>query len=193
MHQFIHKIWERNDKIPLDYQVFNKICILLFIFSLFGFVQSLFIKQPFFISILFLLTSILGVFLFWLSNFMNYYKASKFIFTFILYSFLILGWFFNAGINGATVLFFLAINIYIIGFYNKNYLPLLILNIGIYAILAVIGYLNPEFIQFTYLNEVDHVFDMTTSYLMIVVSIFIVMKTIMKNFNHSRDVIVAKK
>lgn len=193
MHQFIKRIWERNNKLPLDYQIFNEICILLFIVSLFGFVQTFFIKQPFFISILFLITSGIGVLLIWLSNVMNYFKTAKFIFTLILYSFTIVGWFYNAGINGSTVLVFLAINIYTIGFYSKNYLLLLAINLFSYTLLALLSHLNPELIQFSYLSETDHVFDMITSYILIAISIVLVLKTIMKNLNRSREIIIAQK
>ncbi len=193
MHQFVQKIWERNDKLPLDYQIFNEICILLFIFSLCGFAQSFFIHQPLFISILFLITSALGILLIWLSNFKNYFKASKLIFTLILYSFSILGWFYNSGINGASVLVFLGLNIYILGFHNKNFIPLLSLNIIIYTFLAVFSYLRPQAIQFSYLTEGNHVFDMVSSYIIISVSIVLVLKTIMKNFNRSKEVIIAQK
>ena len=193
MHHLIQNIWERNKKLPLDYQIFNEICILLFIVSLFGFVQTFFIQQPFFISILFLITSGIGLLLIWLSNVMNYFKASKLIFTIILYSFCILGWFYSAGINGSSVLVFFGLNIYVVSFYNKKYLLLLAINLIIFQTLAIFTYLYPELIQFSYLSTADQVFDIVSSYLLIAISTVWVIKTIIKNYNRSREIIIAQK
>lgn len=193
MKQIIQKMWEQNRKLPLEKQIFNEICMLLVIVSLFAFAQTFVIEQPFWFAILFLGGSAFGVVLLWLSNFMNLFKTSKLMFTIFLYSISILGWFYSGGINGSSVLILLAINVYIIGFYHKIYLPLLILNIVIYTLLAVLSHWYPQTILVTYINETDRVFDMTTSYILTVASVVFVLRTIMKNYNRANRITIDQK
>ncbi len=193
MKHLIKKMWERNRKLPLENQIFNEICMLLAIVSLFAFAQTFIIKQPYWVSILFLGGSAFAFVLLWLNNFMDLFKTAKLMFTIFLYSISILGWFFSGGINGSSVLILLAINVYIIGFYIKIYLPLLILNIVVYILLAVVSHWYPQTILVSYMNETDRVFDMTTSYTMTAASVVFVLRTIMRNYNRANSVTMDQK
>jgi signal transduction histidine kinase len=193
MKQIIKKMWERNRKLPLENQIFNEICMLLALVSLFAFAQTFVIKQPFWVAILFLGGSAFGILLLWLSNFMKLFKTAKLMFTIFLYSISILGWFYSGGINGSSVFILLAINVYIIGFYSKIYLPLLILNILTYILLAVISHWYPQTILVSYIDETDRVFDMTTSYILTAASVVFVLRTIMKNYEWSNRITIDQK
>lgn len=193
MRLLFKNIWKRNDKLPLDHQIFNETCFLLIIVATIGFGLTFFIQQSVLVSILFLDIITVGIALLWLSNFMNFYKTAKLILAVLLYAFSILSWFYNGGIEGSTILMFLAINIYLIGLYPKKYFLLLSINITTFIVLSLLSYYTPLLIHFSYVSEVAHVFDITTSYVIITTSIVLVLRTILKNFNRSLEINIVQK
>lgn len=178
----IKRIFTIHQMLPLDQRVTNEVMIVLAIVAMLsGYINSL-LNFVWWYPFIFYFSGLLAL----VTVIINFYKpGNKFIkpvFLVVVYIIAILGWPFNAGINGPDSIFLFAIFIFSIGVFNKKFFLFFLLNFTIFAALAIYSYLNPSFIQFRYSSEAERLADSLYSYFLLGIAIVYILKTLIVSY-----------
>lgn len=180
-------------ELSLEQSIFNEILIILSVTSIFAGIQNSFLNLPFWLSAIFFLGSAISISFLIYANYTKDFKSVKILFIVLLYLITIAGWFYNGGLNGTIVLFLIFIIIYTIGICNKISLRLFLFNFATFASLVLVNYYYPNTLMNTYKDETEHVTDMIFTYFAGGLSIVLVFRTILSNYNKTHKLVLFQK
>ena len=192
----IKKAWinilGNEDDFSLEARVFHAICLI----SIFILLTSLPIN---YVNGLFELVILMGGFIFvtvlayYLSRYRNKLNFSVIFFSIVANIFFITNFYFNSGIAGPGLMFFLlCIFLTTIIVPKKQYFIWLILNIAEVIILLVISYREHNFFVNRFPSSLSQYFDIGASYTLTAILIFIATDFIRKSYNLEKGIVEEK-
>jgi len=186
MLNFINTYLKYEQKLPLDKKITNQVLLILAAVSFMSGTLNLFVLLPFWYSLTFFIASFLSLILVCLNYYKQSYAFTKPFFLALVYAVAIISWPFNSGVNGSAILFFLAIIVYNVGVYNKNYFFYFLLNFTVFTILVIVNFLFPKTVLFKYPSEADHITDMIGSYFLLGISVVFILRSIITSYKNSK-------
>lgn len=191
-------IFSKNTLLPkrelsLEQSIFNEIMIILSVLAVFAGIQNFFLSLPFWLSARFFFGSAILISFLIYANYTNNFKTAKILFIVLLYLITIAGWFYVGGINGTIVLLLIFIIIYTISICNKISLGLFLFNFTTFTALVLVSYYFPKTMLNTYKTESEHVIDMILTYFIGGLSIVLIFRTILSNYNKANKLVKFQK
>lgn len=181
-----------KDHFALEARIFNATCVALIICVLLYTPISYFLLTMELYLILVVMAFLVGV-LYYLSRFKNLSGLSATLFQIALNMALVVNYYYNSGIDGPNhIIFLVAFFISAATAPIKQYYIWLPLNIILLSGIMWVEYTNPDFIALTYSDATSRFIDIFSSYIGIVVFIFIVTMFVRRSYNRQREELIAK-
>jgi signal transduction histidine kinase len=181
----ISGVREKIKNLPLDKQINNEVLLILSFLSVVTGVNNMLLSFPFWYGLIFFFAAAFGFALFLVNWHKGWYVFTRTALVIFMYLITIASWLFNDGITGAAILFISAIMVYSAGIFGKTYWWLALVNGLVFISLVLLNFHFPETLKYSYSSESERVFDMSTAYIIVLISVTLVLKTIFDNYNRA--------
>lgn len=192
----MNKLWNyligTNQDFSLESRIFHSFCVVAFFILIITIPLDLILGLPI-PALLAFLALVIQSGLYYLSRFKFKTEISQRLSIFLIHFFLILNYLFNSGIQGPSLLLFLAIFFLIIALSKPiEYWGFISLNLVVVTCVLLMEYFNPQLIEKSYKGPVFYFGDIFITYILSVLIILFGLHYIKKNYYISQNLLETK-
>jgi signal transduction histidine kinase len=185
-NSFWTKLLGSSEEFSMRNRAFNFVCVVTSFLLIFCFAFDFYIGQIYMSVVIIILILLLFV-IYYFSRYKKKYKAGVVIFAIVCYLVLILNYFWNSGLEGPTLMYFVLTFLFLIILSDsKLHYLWIVSHIATVISLLFIEYYNPDLLPTTYETRLDRFLDIGVGYVIAVIFIYAL-------FTYLRDFYNAKR